>query len=150
MSRLLAILACSLFMLGAGPPTGGCVFSLRGDALFSAHTADSLRQAAVEYTSAILDRPHNAYDVAARAMVYTEMGEFRAAIHDADTAMIYGGDELTCSYVVGRARPSIERLRRAFALACMRGDRELIPVIGKLLLHYETQYPYVIEEDIVP
>ncbi|MBN2224215.1 MAG: hypothetical protein JW765_06030 [Deltaproteobacteria bacterium] len=150
MARLLTLFACSLLLIGADLPTRGYVFDLRGDAFFAMHTTDALKQAVVEYTSAILQRPGNAEVLAARALVYAEMGLYKPAIHDADTAMIYGNDELTYCYVVGRSKPSIERLRRAFGLACARGDRDLIPVIGKLLLHYETRYLYVTEEDIFP
>ncbi len=150
MSRLPALIVCCLFLIGAGPPAGECVFNFRGDSFFAANTPEALKQAVVEYTSAILDRRHNAEAFGARALVFMEMGQYRPAIHDADTAMIYGNDEFVYCYVVGKSKPSIERLRRAFALACARGDRDLIPVIGKLLLHYETQYIYVIEEDIFP
>ncbi len=149
MVRLLSLIVCWLFLIGADLPSTGYVFHMRGQSLYATHTDESLRQAVVEYTSAILENPRDADAVSDRALVYSDMGNYRLAIHDADTAMIYGNDE-SYYYVVGRSKPSIECLRRAYRLACLRGDRALIPAVGKLLLHYETRYLYVTEKEILP
>jgi hypothetical protein len=151
--RLLSVLACSMVLIGAGAPnapTGGNVFHARGDAFYAMNTVDGMTRAVVEYTSAMLQDPGDGHVIGARAAAYAELGQFRAALHDADTAMIHGYDELMYYYVAGRARPSIECLRRAFVLACLKGDRALIPAIGKQLLFYEVRYPYVSEEGIFP
>jgi tetratricopeptide (TPR) repeat protein len=149
MARLLSLMICSLLLIGADLPTRGYVFHARGASLYAIHTEEALNQAVVEYTSAILDNPRDSGAVADRALVYVDMGKYRLAIHDADTALIHGNDD-TYYYVVGRSKPSIECLRRGFTLACARGDRDLISAIGKLLLLYETRYLYVTEEEIYP
>jgi hypothetical protein len=147
---LLALTACSILLIGADAPGPGDPFLARGDSLCAVGTEDALRQAVVEYTSAILERPGDGLPLVRRALVYADLGSYRTAIHDADTAFIHGSDELYYYYVVGKSRPSIGCLRRAFTRACVRGDRTLIPAIGKLLLHYETRYLFVTEEDIYP
>jgi hypothetical protein len=147
---LLTLLACSTILIGAEAPGPGYPFQARGDSLCAVGTEEALRQAVIEYTSAMLEHPGDGRPIARRALVYADLGSYRTAIHDADTALMYGSDELYYYYVVGKSRPSIECLRRAFSRACTRGDRTLIPAVGKLLLHYETRYRYVTEEDIYP
>ncbi len=149
LTSILTILACSAALAGAGVPTGGSDFHARGDSLCAVGTEQALRQAIVEYTSATLEDPRDGRSVAARALVYADLGDYAPALRDADRAMIYG-DEEVYYYVVGRSKPSVEYLKRAFGIACLRGDRALIPAIGKLLLLYETRYFYVTEEKMLP
>jgi len=146
----MSILVCSMMLIGAGAPRGGYDFHARGDALRALNTADAVRRAVVEYTSAMLDNPGDAHVIASRASALADLGQYRAAIHDADTALIHGGDELSYCYEVGRSKPSIVLLRRGLTLACAAGNRDLIPAIGKLLLFYETRYLYVTDEEILP
>ena len=153
MTRLFTILVCSLILIGAGAPDGPdgrSPFHARGRSFLAAGGGAAVRQAVVEYTSAILDNPRDASALRVRALLYVEMGRYRAAIRDADTASIYGIDEMYYYYLVGRSRPSIEYLRRAYRLACLKGDRAMISTIGALLLDYETKYPYVTEEKVFP
>jgi hypothetical protein len=149
-ARLLSILALSVILVGAGAPNGDYSFDLRGRSLVAVGGGEALRQAVVEYTSAILENPHDAGALKVRALLYAETGRYRAAIHDADTASRYGIDEMYYYYLVGRSRPSIEYLRRAFRLACIKGDRTMISTVGMLLLDYETKYPYITEERVLP
>ncbi len=153
MTRLFSILVCSLILVGAGAPDGPdgqYPFALRGQSMLAAGGGGAVRQAVVEYTSALLENPRDASALRVRALLYIEMGRYRAAIRDADTALIYGVDEMYYYYLVGRSKPSIEYLRRAFRLACLKGDRAMISTIGALLLDYETKYPHVTEEKIFP
>jgi|GEM_PF-4110650 len=150
MTRYFVVLGLSLLLIGAGAPNGQYPFSWRGQSLLAVGGADALKQAVVEYTSAVLENPRDGAMLRVRALLLVELRRYRPAIHDADTAMIYGTDEMYYYYLVGRATPSIECLRRAYRLACLRGDRSMISTVGKLLLDYETRYPYVTEKMIFP
>lgn len=156
MKRLALALILSVILVGAGAPggpdgaNGQSPFGWRGQSLLSSGGADAHRQAVVEYTSAILENPRDASALRVRALIYAEMGRYRAAIRDADAAFIHGGDEMYYYYLVGRSKPSIEYLRRAYRLACLKGDRAMISAVGRLLLEYETRYPYITEEKVFP
>lgn len=149
MSRLLLILVCGLFFIGAGSPEGDCPFLSRAESLCAIRTPQSMRQAVVEYTSAILENPRNGAALRGRALILADIGRYRPALHDADTAFMYGMDEMDYYYLAGRSKPSIEYLRRAYRRACLKADLPMIRAAGELLLNYETKYLYVTEDDII-